>query len=164
MGASNRYAVSGGNAESVVPLVLDGAGNFQPASAANPVPVQIVGSGGGGGALDLLYTDDTGAQFIYRDDGATPPVFTAYLIPAGTVYVVGTNPRPFYSRNVVTTESVIADDGVNLPLDSLAMDGQVVPPSGTGTQTFTVVYGGHTYIQTLTYVAGAVSSSVWVKQ
>lgn len=72
-------------------------------------PYAATGGGGGGGGTaiqDLLFIDDTGTQFIYRDNGATPPVFTAYRIPSGTVYTVGSNPRPYAVRDV---NSSIAD-------------------------------------------------------
>jgi len=63
--------------------------------------------GGGSGGLpsfqDILYTDDTGAQFIYKDTGTTTPVITAYLVPAGTVYTVGANPRPYTVNDLRTT-------------------------------------------------------------
>lgn len=81
-----------------VGLMADG-GTGVPFSSSNPIPVSITG-GASPGIEDLLYTDDTGAQFIFRDNGATPPVFTAYLIPAGTVYVVGANPVPYAVKNV----------------------------------------------------------------
>jgi|ERR1035437_5452125 hypothetical protein len=161
--ASNRYPVSGGNAESVVPLAFDGSGILRPSSFTNPLPVQVIGSGVVAGATDLLYTDDTGAQFVYRDDGSIPPVFTAYLIPAGTPYTVGTHPRPFYSQNVVTTDSVIASDSIDLPIDSLAHTLTPAAPPDTGTQTDAVSYGGHTYTQTLTFSGGSLASwSDWV--
>ena len=69
------------------------------------IPVRVVSGGGGGNPTfeDLLYTDDTGAQFVYRDNGATPPVFTAYLIPAGTAYTPGSNPRPYAVGGTVAT-------------------------------------------------------------
>jgi hypothetical protein len=70
-------------------------------AAGNPVPVNIVGGNiGNAPACDLLYTDNTGAYFVYRDNGATPPLFTAYLVPAGTVYTPGANPRPFAVQSV----------------------------------------------------------------
>lgn len=47
----------------------------------------------GTGIQDLLFTDDSGIVFIYRDDGQTPPVFTPYKLD-GTTYVVGANPVP----------------------------------------------------------------------
>lgn len=63
-------------------------------------------SGGSGGLpnfQDLLYTDDTGAQFIYKDTGTTVPIITAYLVPAGTVYTVGANPRPYSVSDMAIT-------------------------------------------------------------
>jgi len=63
--------------------------------------------GGGSGGLpafqDILYTDDTDAQFIYKDTGTTTPVITAYLIPEGTEYTVGANPRPYAVANMAIT-------------------------------------------------------------
>lgn len=57
-------------------------------------------SGGSGGTEDLLFIDDAGVTFVYRDNGATPPVFTAYRVPTGVVYTVGSNPRPYSVRDV----------------------------------------------------------------
>lgn len=65
------------------------------------------GGGGGGGVGDMLFTDDASVQFVYRDNGATPPVFTAYRLPQGTVYTVGANPRPFSVRDVQVTVSAL---------------------------------------------------------
>jgi hypothetical protein len=50
-------------------------------------------SGTSAGLADLLYTDNTGTVFVYRDlgTGAMTPV----AIPAGTAYTVGANPRPW---------------------------------------------------------------------
>jgi hypothetical protein len=65
-----------------------------------------LGGGGSGGAAsfqDILYTDDTGAQFIYRDTGTTSPIFTAYLVPSGAVYTVGANPRPYTVNDLRVT-------------------------------------------------------------
>ncbi|MBV8060488.1 MAG: hypothetical protein JO253_03040 [Alphaproteobacteria bacterium] len=93
------------------------------------IPVRVVSGGGGGGTgvQDLLYTDDTGAQFVYRDNGATPPVFTAYLVPAGTAYTVGSNPRPYaVGGNVATTVA----DGANVTQGAKA---DAAATSDTGT-------------------------------
>lgn len=51
------------------------------------------GGGGGSGFADILYTDDTGAQFVYRDLGLG--TMSAYTVPTGAAYTVGTNPRPY---------------------------------------------------------------------
>jgi len=63
--------------------------------------------GGGSGGLpsfqDILYTDDTDAQFIYKDTGTTTPIITAYLVPEGTEYTVGANPRPYSVPYMVIT-------------------------------------------------------------
>lgn len=96
--------------------ITDAAGNI----------ISSFGGGGGGGAEDLLFTDDTDAQFIYRDSGATPPVFTAYLIPAGTAYTVGANPRPYAVRDVKSTVA----DGADAALGAKA---DVAASSDTGT-------------------------------
>ena len=64
------------------------------------------GSGGSGGAAafqDILYTDDTNAQFIYKDTGTTVPIITAYLVPSGAVYTVGANPRPYTVNDLRVT-------------------------------------------------------------
>jgi hypothetical protein len=62
------------------------------------------GSSGGAAAFqDILYTDDTNAQFIYKDTGTTVPIITAYLVPEGTVYTVGTNPRPYTVNDLRVT-------------------------------------------------------------
>ena len=105
------------------------------------------GAGGGGSSniADIMFTDNTGAQFIYRDNGASPPVFTAYLVPAGTAYTVGANPRPYavrdvnaalttlisgedQVRNVMKTINGAQQYGVVLPLPSAATAG-VMPRS-----------------------------------
>jgi hypothetical protein len=65
-----------------------------------------LGGGGSGGAAafqDILYTDDTNAQFIYKDTGTTVPIITAYLVPEGTVYTVGANPRPYTVNDLRVT-------------------------------------------------------------
>jgi hypothetical protein len=56
-------------------------------------PYTASGGGGGGGLADLLYTDDTGTVFVYRDVGSG--VLAAINVPAGTAYTVGANPRPW---------------------------------------------------------------------
>lgn len=45
--------------------------------------------------VDIIYTDNSGTQFVYRDNGAVPPVFTAYTVPGGVEYVPTDNPRPY---------------------------------------------------------------------
>jgi hypothetical protein len=57
-------------------------------------PYVASGGGGGGGFADILYTDDTGVVFVYRDDGAGGAM-GAYRVPTGAVYTVGANPRPY---------------------------------------------------------------------
>lgn len=51
-------------------------------------------------------------------------------------------------------------DGVDLPINSLAQ-----AFAGNPITTITVVYKGNTYVQTFTYVAGAITNiSAWIKQ
>lgn len=58
--------------------------------------------------------------------------------------------------------SVIADNGVALPIDSLA---HTFTSSGGLIATDTVEYLGVTYVQTLTYASGVIETiSLWVKQ
>lgn len=57
------------------------------------LPYVASGGGGGSGFFDLLYTDDTGALFVYRDSGSG--AMSAFAVPAGTSYTVGANPRPW---------------------------------------------------------------------
>lgn len=58
--------------------------------------------------------------------------------------------------------TVVADDGVQLPLDSID---QVFGYNGSDITSITVEYYGNTYIQTITYSSGNVTSiSKWVKQ
>ena len=64
--------------------------------------VYVPGSGGGSSLSDLLYTDDTGTVFVYRDTGSG--TLTAVNVPAGTAYTVGANPRP-YSPPTLSTAS-----------------------------------------------------------
>lgn len=60
------------------------------------------------------------------------------------------------------SETVTADDGTMLPLASLDT---VVAYSGGNPTTFTVVYRGNTYVQTLTYSGtNVIDISGWIKQ
>ena len=77
------------------------------------------GGGGGGGFADLLYTDDTGALFVYRDSGMG--VMSAFAVPAGTAYTVGANPRPWSP----------ATQAVTGPLTDAQLRATAVPVSGT---------------------------------
>lgn len=91
---TNYPVAEGGAVLGSVPMVLDSNGVPQPISATNPLPVSGGGGGGGGsGFSDLLFTDDTGANFVYRDGGSG--AFLPILVPAGTAYTVGANPRPY---------------------------------------------------------------------
>lgn len=45
--------------------------------------------------IDIVYTDNSSTQFVYRDDGQVPPVFTAYTVPGGMEYTPGENARPY---------------------------------------------------------------------
>src|SRR5438067_406599 len=97
----NQIQLDSGNA-SHGGVALGGIGDaakFVQIDPTTGLPVPISPGGSGGGAEDLLYIDDTGTQFIYRDNGATPPVFSAFRIPAGTAYTVGANPRPYAVRD-----------------------------------------------------------------
>lgn len=63
---------------------------------------------------------------------------------------------------VISSGSVTADNGVVLPLDSLA---HTFTSSGGLITTDTVVYLGVTYVQTLTYSGGVIQTiSQWVAQ
>lgn len=75
---------------------------------ATGVPYIATGGGGGtaAGVVDLLFIDDSGTQFIYRDNGATPPVFTAYTL-AGVAYTVGANPVPYSVKSVIVSASAL---------------------------------------------------------
>lgn len=58
--------------------------------------------------------------------------------------------------------SIIADNGVALPVDNLA---HTFTSSGGLIATDTVSYLGNTYVQTLTYTSGVIETiSLWVKQ
>jgi hypothetical protein len=78
------------------------------------------GGGGGSGFADLLYTDDTGTIFVYRDlgDGSA---LSAFRVPAGTAYTVGANPRPYFP----------ATQAVTGPLTDAQLRATPVPVSGT---------------------------------
>lgn len=78
----------------------------------NALNVNVVTGGGGGSGTsieDLLFTDDSGATFIYRDNGAVPPVFTAYTVASGTLstYTPSTNPKPYAVAKVTVTSSAL---------------------------------------------------------
>ena len=60
----------------------------------------VAGAGSGGGLADLLYTDDTGAVFIYRDTGSG--AMAARTVPGNTAYTVGANPRPYTAPTAST--------------------------------------------------------------
>lgn len=77
------------------------------------------GGGGGGGFFDLLFTDDTGTLFVYRDDG-TGAAMSAFAVPAGTAYTVGANPRPWSP----------ATQAVTGPLTDAQLRATAVPVSG----------------------------------
>lgn len=95
-------------------------------------------AGGGNGAEDLLFTDDAGVQFVYRDNGAVPPVFTAYRVPTGAAYTVGANPRPYAVRDAIITSSALptgaATSAKQDTLNALLAKGQ-----GTAAQSVSVV-------------------------
>lgn len=112
----------------------EGADRWWPTSTSHPQP----GSGGGGMSIeDLLFTDDTGVSFIFRDSGATPPVFTAYLIPAGSAYTVGANPRPYAVKSVTVGNTTAAP--ANVQVASLYY------PSSTGNNTSAQLAAGATF-------------------
>ncbi len=117
----------------------------------------------GMGVEDLLFIDDTGQQFIYRDSGATPPVFTAYKVPEGTAYTPGANPVPYSVKNVVAT---IADGG-DVAQGARADSGSAAASWYTSTLNTiqllklliatTVGAGSHAY----GYTAGALTTDAW---
>jgi len=60
------------------------------------------------------------------------------------------------------SDTVIADDGVELPVEALPT---TIGYAGGFPVTFTVVYRGNTYIQTMTYSGNnVIAISGWVKQ
>jgi hypothetical protein len=73
---------------------------------ASGIPYTAAAAGSGTGFADLLFTDDSGTQFIYRDNGATPPVFNAYTL-TGASYTVGANPVPSFVRSVSVSASAL---------------------------------------------------------
>ena len=80
------------------------------------------------------------------------------------VYLLDKNGVPIDPTNpvVVLSGMVVADDGVALPIDSLA---QTLTYSAGLVSTATVSYGGETYVQTYTATAGYITGiSQWVKQ
>lgn len=91
-----------------------------------PIPLKVgsdgtlatSGGGGGGGGgnsiADIPYTDDSGTIFIYQDNGQSPPTFTAYNIPAGTVYTPTTNPRPYFPAALPLATNAAEETGGNL--------------------------------------------------
>ena len=83
-------------------------------------PYVASGGGGGGGFFDLLYTDDTGAQFVYRDDGSGGAL-SAFSVPSGAAYTPGANPRPWSP----------ATQAVTGPLTDTQLRATPVPVSGS---------------------------------
>ena len=57
---------------------------------------------------------------------------------------------------------VVVDAATGVPVDSLAQT--VVKSADGNTTTFTVVYGGNTYVQTITISGLTTTISQWVKQ
>ncbi len=85
-------------------------------------PYTASGGGGGGSAIaDMLFKDDSGTVFIYRDDGGVTPTFSSWKLD-GTAYTVGANPVPHSVKNVVVTGSVTANAGTNLNTSTLALE------------------------------------------
>ncbi len=67
-----------------------------------------------------------------------------------------------FSMPTEAIETVIASDGVKLPIASLA---QTLGYTSGVVTSITVTYGGNTYVQTLSYTTGNLTGvSVWVKQ
>ena len=82
---------------------------------------------------------------------------SAFLDENGKLVAVSkSNPLP------VDSGTSKADDGVILPLDSLAKS---FGYTGDNLTTITVSHDGETYVKTLTYTSGKLTAtSVWVKQ
>lgn len=103
-----------------------------------------IGAIGGGSAglpdyIAVLYTDDTGAQFVYRED--TPGVLTAYLLHTNVEYTVGANPRPYALQNIQ-----IASTDLGEKADT---------PATTDTGTFSLISLFKRSLQKLTNLLGA---------
>lgn len=98
------------------------------------LPYVASGGGGGGGFFDLLYTDDTGAQFVYRDDGSGGAL-SAFSVPSGAAYTPGANPRPWSPATQAVSGSVSvsnfpATQAVTGPLTDAQLRAAAVPVSG----------------------------------
>jgi hypothetical protein len=99
-------------------------------------PYVAGGGGGGGGLADLLYTDDTGTVFVYRDTGTGTMV--ARTIPGNVAYTVGANPRPYVSPTAATSTLQTAG---NTSLSNLDTDlgAQADAAASSDTGTFSVI-------------------------
>lgn len=78
--------------------------------------------------------------------------------------LVDENGNPFNQTNKLPVDdgAATADDGVVLPLESLAKS---FGYAGDNLTTVTVSYNGETYVKTLTYTGDKLTAtSVWVKQ
>jgi len=67
----------------------DGTPTLAPLTLARPLPVQLMGGGAATPLADILCTDTVGGvttHFVWRDNGATLPVFTAYTVPDSQPY------------------------------------------------------------------------------
>jgi len=97
------------------------------------------------------------STYVLRDSAGAIIPFQLYDPEAGICTPIGSlTPMP------VLSGSVIADNGVALPIDSLA---QTLTYSAGLVSTSTVIYGGLTYVQTYTATAGYITGiSQWVKQ
>ena len=81
---------SGGLVSADVAMSLDANSVPQAISASNPLPVSVVSGGvGSGGLSDTILTDDSGTQFLARDNGTA----ITYITLSGSAYTPSTNIR-----------------------------------------------------------------------
>jgi hypothetical protein len=110
--------LTGSQVEGQINMLLDTNGVAQPVNATNPLPVTIAGgSTTNAGAVELLYTDDTGAQFVYSDIGTKgAPNFAAFTVASGVLasYTPGANPRPFAVKDVGVSNFGTGATGVTI--------------------------------------------------
>lgn len=129
-GAVIRTVSNGTNQTQVVKLDIGGEAGESLVTPANPIPVSIV-SGGGFALSDTVLTDDSGAQFLMRDNGSG----FSYATLSGNAYTPSTNIRSSQTVGGATATNQTAG---NTSLTAIATaqgaggTGIAEPTGGTG--------------------------------